>query len=449
MRFAVRLALFLPLLTIALVPGVAQSPQEPRVIMISIDGLMPASYRDPASPAPNLRALAKNGVWADGVIGVLPTVTFPSHTTLITGVEPALHGIYDNRILDPENRSAGAWYYYARDIQVPTLPAAAHARGMRVAAVTWPVTVGMDVDYLVPEYLRSAHPEGLTLLRALSIPRTLLDSVETSRGKPFGWPQDDRDRTDITKYILRTSDPHLLLLHLIDLDDAEHDFGPGSPEAASTLARIDGMVAEIVAQVKQSGRADHTTIAIVSDHGFLPVATMLQPNALFKREGLLKVDERGRVTKWDAYFHASGGSGYVYVKERSLVTRVQSLLMTLKQDPANGIQSLWTRADLESRGSHPDATFGIDMMDGFYTGGGHDLLLTPSGSKGGHGFEPQRRELHASLIIAGAAVRARGSLGVVRMTQIAPTFASILGVTLSPAAARPLDLQGTAASASK
>jgi hypothetical protein len=125
------------------------------------------------------------------------------------------------------------------------------------------------------------------------------------------------------------------------------------------------------------------------------------------------------------------------------------MLATLKQDPANGVRSIWTRADLETRHSHPDAAFGLDMVDGFYTGSGHDALLTPSGSKGGHGFEPERTALHASLIMAGAAVRARGSLGVVRMTQIAPTVASVLGVSLAPAAGRPLDLQRASAPASR
>ncbi len=85
-------------------------------------------------------------MWADGVVGVLPTVTYPSHTTLITGVEPSVHGIYDNRIFDPEDKSEGAWFWYARGIKVPTLPMAARARGLRAAAVTWPVTIGMDLD---------------------------------------------------------------------------------------------------------------------------------------------------------------------------------------------------------------------------------------------------------------------------------------------------------------
>ena len=107
---------------LCLVVTAAQGPPAPRVVMISIDGLMPVSYTTAEPPAPQLRQLAADGVSASGVVGVMPTVTFPSHTTLITGVEPAVHGIVDNLILDPENRGGGAWNWYARSIKAPTLP---------------------------------------------------------------------------------------------------------------------------------------------------------------------------------------------------------------------------------------------------------------------------------------------------------------------------------------
>jgi predicted AlkP superfamily pyrophosphatase or phosphodiesterase len=427
----------------------AQSP-EPRVIMISIDGMMPSAYTSPETEAqtPNLRRLAQRGVWADGVIGVLPTVTYPSHTTLITGVDPSVHGIYDNQIFDPQNKSNGVWFSYARSIKVPTLPMAARARGLRAAAVTWPVTIGMDLDYLAPEYLGSRHEESLNMLRTLSVPRTLLDAAETARGRPFGWPQDDRDRTDLTTFIIKTFDPHVLLLHLIELDDAQHSYGPGSPEALKTLAGIDALVGEILEAVKASGHADRTHVAVVSDHGFLPLKIQLQPNAALKNFGLLSVDERGNVTMWRAYFHSSGGSGYVYVKDPADEARVGKLLLDLKQDPGNGIREVWTKADLAKRGSHPDAAFGLDVVDGFYTGRGHDVLVKASTTKGGHGFGPDRAALYSSFILTGPAVSKRGSIGVIRMTQIAPTLASILGVSLSPAAAQPLNLSlaGTASS---
>src|SRR5579862_9099844 len=124
----------------------------PYVVVISLDGLKPESYtKGDGAGTPTLRQLAARGAFASGVVGEFPTVTFPAHTTLITGVPPAVHGIYNNRLLDPENRSFGAWYWYAKDIKVPTLLDGVHARGMTAAAVSWPVTLGVDIDYLVPE----------------------------------------------------------------------------------------------------------------------------------------------------------------------------------------------------------------------------------------------------------------------------------------------------------
>jgi predicted AlkP superfamily pyrophosphatase or phosphodiesterase len=352
-----------------------------------------------------------------------------------------VHGIYDNRIFDPEDKSEGAWFWYARGIKVPTLPMAARARGLRAAAVTWPVTIGMDLDVVAPEYIGSRHPESLDMLRVISKPRTLIDEAEIARGKPFSWPQNDRDRTDLTLHILKTYDPNVMLLHLIALDGAQHSYGPGSPEALKTLAEVDGHVGEILDAIKASGRPTH--VSVVSDHGFLATKTQLQPNFAFKTAGLLQVGSRGEVTSWRAYFHASGGSGFVYVKDAADRSRVQQILLDLKRDPANGIREVWTSADLASRGSHPDAAFGLDMSDGFYSGGAHDVLVKPSGSKGGHGFDPARPALYSSFVLAGPTVQKRGSVGVIKMTQIAPTFAQILSVGLSPMAAKPIAI-GTA-----
>ena len=184
----------LVLLLTVLVSSLALVAAEParHVVLISIDGMRPASYTS-AGPAkiPTLRALAARGAYASGVVGVLPTVTYPSHTTMITGVPPAIHGIVNNTWLDPEARAAGAWYWYARDIKVPTLPGLIRASGMTAAAVSWPVTVGMDLDYNVPEHFRSRHPEALSLLRALSTPRHLIDGYESSLAAPMPWPPTD------------------------------------------------------------------------------------------------------------------------------------------------------------------------------------------------------------------------------------------------------------------
>jgi predicted AlkP superfamily pyrophosphatase or phosphodiesterase len=418
----------------------------PRLVVISIDGMMPSRYTSPApAKIPTLRRLMSQGVYAEGVVGVMPSSTYPSHTTLITGVPPAVHGIYDNRIPDPEGRANGAWYWYSREIKVQTLPTTAHARGLRVAAISWPVSVGLDIDYNVPEFWRSNHPETITLLRALSTPPNIIDAAEIWRGKPFEWPQTDKHRADFARFLIRTYQPELLMVHLVETDSAQHDFGPDSPQALEAHERVDGYVGDILDTLKESGLADTTNVAVVSDHGFLPISQQLQLNTAFKDAGLLTVDARGTITSWQAYAHPSGGSAYVYLKDpkdAALVTRVGELLAKLQSDAAHGIRKVFTSEELVRVGSHPDASFGVDMADGFYTGAGTSALMGTPANKGGHGFDPTRPALRASFIGSGPAFTRRGSLGIVRMTQIAPTLARVLGVGLAPQADTALDVFG-------
>ena len=126
------------------------------VLMISIDGLKP-EYITQADAhdmkIPYLRTLLRDGTYAEGVVGIWPTITYPSHTTLVTGVWPDEHGITNNQEFDPLQHFGGAWNWYAAGIRVPTLWQAAHKAGLRTASVGWPVSVGAtDVDYLIPEY---------------------------------------------------------------------------------------------------------------------------------------------------------------------------------------------------------------------------------------------------------------------------------------------------------
>ena len=426
---------------LTVLPGAA-ARQVPHVILVSLDGLKPSTYTDPAPPAmPTLRQLAASGSAAKGVIGVLPTVTFPSHTTLISGVTPAIHGIVDNRIVDPEGRARAGWFWYAAQLQAPTLIGASRAANLTTAAVNWPVTVGSDAHFLVPEYERSPHPEGRIMLDALSTPG-LLEAVEIARAKPLPWPFDDDARTDIALHILKTHRPHLMVLHLLRTDSAQHDHGPGSAQATEAAESMDRQIARLVRTLDETGLRKNTVLAIVSDHGFLPYQRVLHPNALFKQEGLLTTNAAGTITAWQAYFHSSGGAGFVYLREDTpaLRERVGSVLKKLQQNPEAGIENLWSAQDLAAAGSHPEAAFGFDMKNGWYTGFGTETLIVPAeGPRGGHGFAPSRRELHASLILNGPGIPKR-DLGVVKMTQIAPTLAQILGVSLSPRADTPLVL---------
>ncbi|HWD25726.1 MAG TPA: alkaline phosphatase family protein [Rhizomicrobium sp.] len=165
----------LPALVLSLALLAAPAAAAP-VLMISIDGLRPADVTD--APArglkvPHLRAIMRDGAYASGVRNMLPTVTYPNHTTLITGAAPAVHGIENNVVFDPLQKNQGGWYWYARQIQVGTLWDAVHKTGGKVASISWPVSVGTpSIDYDIPEYWRTFQPE---------------DSTCSSRSRRPGW----------------------------------------------------------------------------------------------------------------------------------------------------------------------------------------------------------------------------------------------------------------------
>jgi len=129
-------------------------PAKPFIMLISVDGLKPEAILDAAHlglKVPNLRAFQTDGVYATGVRGVLPTLTYPSHMTLLTGASPAKHGIYANTTFDPMNRNERGWYWYAEDIKIPTLWDAATAARLTTANVYWPTSVGAHITYNLPQ----------------------------------------------------------------------------------------------------------------------------------------------------------------------------------------------------------------------------------------------------------------------------------------------------------
>ena len=428
-------------LVMAALTWLSAQERTPHVVMISIDGLRPALLADSRLNLPTLRRLMQQGAWAR-VTGVLPTVTYPSHTTLITGVLPAVHGILDNRILDPESLSQQAWFWYASAIKVTTLPGAVRARGLTAVGVSWPVTVGIrsTTTSRDPAVAPPGEPQSDVGAVIAAPPHRVL---RVFHGHAAGVAPDGRGSGGLAAWLVQTFHPNLLLLHIFDSDTAAHAFGPDSPEALAAIERADIEVGRVLDAVSQAGLAGRTDVVVVSDHGFLPLQTQLQLNFLFKREGLLKTNERGQVASWDASFHSAGGSGFVYLKhpdDRELVSRVGALLEQIAADPANGIDKIWSQAELRQAGAHPDASFGLTMKPGFYTGWGRDALLIESTSKGGHGFDPALAELKASLIMSGPDVPKAGDLGLVPMTRIAPTVATWFDVRLSPDADRPLEL---------
>ena len=171
------------LLAITPLPALAEP-----VLLISIDGLRPGDVLEADKRGlalPNLRRFLTDGAHASGVTGVLPTLTYPSHTTLMTGVSPAKHGIVSNNSFDPMQINQGGWYWYAQDVKVPMLWDAAAKAGLSTGNIHWPVSVAAKgISWNLPQIWRTGHADDAQLLDALATPG-LKAELERAVGQPY------------------------------------------------------------------------------------------------------------------------------------------------------------------------------------------------------------------------------------------------------------------------
>jgi len=417
------------------------------VLMISVDGLRPADVLEADKRGikiPTLSGLAAQGAFATGVRNALPTVTYPNHTTLITGVWPAKHGIANNPTFDPLQQNMAGWYWYARDIKVPTLWDAVHRSGGTVASLSWPVSVGATaIDYNVPEYWRARIAEDMKLVRALSTPG-LVDMLEHSTGLTLAQADGDSvagdvGRTRFTAALIAAKHPTFTTVHLRALDHVEHESGPGSRQAIAALQELDGAIGRLIAEARKA--QPDLVVAIVSDHGFAPVEHDVNLIASFVQAGLITLDaDKKKAAAWDA--EPWGGASVAVVLARpgdaALKAKVGALLSRLAANPELGIAQVADGKGIAAMGGTPLASFWVDFKPGYQMGQNPTApMLSPGSVKGTHGYFPTHPEMRASLFLSGPGVK-KGSLGEVDMRDIAPTLAKIMKVSLPSADGKPL-----------
>jgi predicted AlkP superfamily pyrophosphatase or phosphodiesterase len=439
---AILLSFLWTLLAVSVVAPAIQAQQkaEPLLVLISIDGLRPdyvTAADEHGAKVPNLRRFMKEGAYAEGVTGVVPTVTYPSHTTLVTGVWPVKHGIWANTTFDPQQKNYQGWYWYAEDIRVPTLWDAAAAAGRRTASLQWPATVGANITWNIPEIWRAGTPDDAKLLRAVST-RGLLDEAAAEIG-PYRGGIDasieaDEIRGKYAVWILEKKQPGVMTLHLIALDHVEHETGPFSEEAVATLEKLDAVVGK-VREAAERVASRRVVVAVVSDHGFAQYDQQTNLFTAFREANLFTANEKGAITDWLAMPWETGGSAAIVLKnpqDEAVVKQVRDLLTKLAGDRANGIDRVLDAEELHKRGGYPNASFFVSLKPGWRTGaaltGPVVMKVKPGGT---HGELPDVPDLRATFFVVGPRVPAGKDLGLIDMRDIAPTLAKEVGLLFS------------------
>lgn len=373
------------------------------LIVISVDGLDHRYLRDADKlglKIPTLRKLMREGEFTGGLIGVVPTITWPSHTTLITGVMPREHGILGNR--RPASNT-GDYYWMADMLRVKTLWHATRKAGLKSAAITWPVTVNADIDFNLPEYFRSRDGGSMDYVSVFEKATVgLVEKIELFDPSFRQIWVDDRTRSIAAVYLLKQEKPDLILLHFVDLDAIAHEDGPFEKDANAALEITDRHIGEILAAAPSN-----SVIAVLGDHGFERVDRDLNI-AVFAKQ----VDGVGKLVNM---------GGLLTTTDAAVAARLRESKLLGREVPRSEVLHFAPEAKFV-------AAFEPKRNEGFANKPGNDLYVAPY-EKGNHGWWPGLDDYRAGFLLWGPGITA-GKTPALPMESVAKRFAEILGVRL-------------------
>jgi predicted AlkP superfamily pyrophosphatase or phosphodiesterase len=446
-RFAVWFGLWILVLAATPFSRAADAQRERRVVLITIDGFPAAMFSDPKTPIPRIRELAAQGSVAEGMRVSNPSVTWPNHTTLVTGVHAEKHAVLFNGVVtrrgpdqpvsvDPKKTKAEL-------VAVPTLFDLLHEKGFRTAGINWPSTresKALDDDFPdSPDTLVHSTPR----LRAELVAEGILPSDKDADFRALTGPARDEVWTRAACHVIKKRKPHLLLFHLLNIDGTHHRYGPQSPASYTALALADVHVGKILDALTEAGIRTNTTVILTADHGFAVATNILQPNVLFRQAGLLEVGASNVLSKARVQLISEGGTGMIYLNNPETREADRQKVLALLR----GKEGVGEIIQPDHFGRHgypqPAATNGMaDLVlaakDGYGISGsavGDDFVVHASlkDNIGYHGYLANNPKMNAAFIAEGPGIKRGAKIGTVEAIDVAPTIAHLLGQKLNRA----------------
>lgn len=380
---------------ISIPKGAPISNLDPRsVLLISIDGLRPDYLSQTASP--NIFNLGLSGVQGDGMTPSYPSLTFPNHFTLVTGLRPAKHGIVANEIKDPnmpERFNLGRRdiisdprWWLGEPVWVT-----AQKQGLKSGTMYWPGSeteiMGVRPTYYLPyDQTKPREDRVAQVLEWLDLPQS--------------------------------SRPQFLTLYFEDVDTAGHKFGPKSAEVAAAVVDVDNAIGLLVQGLKDRNIFDKLNIILVSDHGMAPV---LEDKRINVADILKEFPEAESI--------GSGALMGVFAKDPDLQKRIVKRF----NDFNSILYKAYLKADLPARFHYNDSPRIPDVLIVANESAYLQTQASPGHSTGGtHGYDNLLLSMRASFIAHGPAFREGIKFGVFDNIQLYSLLCRILNINPSP-----------------
>ena len=428
-----------------------------RVVLISIAGLQPAHYgggggstgivRTSGALMPNLAKLAAVGAYASAMIPVLPAAPYPVHATLVTGLLPVHHKVLGDEMVGPQGLHIRG---IERENRIRGIPIwrTAQAAGRSTVALNWPLTRGADVALLLPDMGIPERQEERTWLQQLAgeaspwILERLALIDEGLLGIP--WPSTILSDALVEKLACEIASqpvtPGLWLLAFGQSGTALARDGAGRDGARLGLARVDAALGRLIECFDAAGIADSTAFVIVGDRALLPVHSLVYPNVVLEKVGLITPAPThlgAQLAGWSAFVRSYGGAAVVYAQNED--DAILARLALEQQATRSRAFRIVSAGELARLDADPDAWFGLEGKAGYGLGkAARGSLVQPTDRRGLGGYLPTLAGSEVGFVAWGAGVRP--GVRVPRLSQIdvAPTVAELLGFSLPGADGSPL-----------
>lgn len=397
---------------------------------------------------PNFKRLMEQGALCEQIESVYPSITYPAHTTIVTGKKPCRHGVINNTCFQPE-REKPDWMSDRGFIRGTTLYDEALKRGDRVCSLLWPVTGKSGITYNLPE-IHAVRPWQNLMIKTIAdgSPRYILGLLPHALKELKGIREPELDNflekaavDTILKY-----NPELLMVHFLDVDSHRHQLGLKHPEIRRALRRLDGRIGTVLEALARTKAGychsmEDTTIVILGDHYQMDCHTVLYPNYLLKKHELLKTDEKGSLTEYLAVAKNCDGSCYLYLnpmiqKNPDMTAKVTRKLTTIFQELSFGISRIFSTGEASEYGADDTCVMMLEAKDGYYFLDDHEMLtrsvedVTRHKMRATHGYVPDLPKYQTFFLASGYGVRKGGSCNSMKLWDEAPTLARIMGLEL-------------------
>jgi predicted AlkP superfamily pyrophosphatase or phosphodiesterase len=417
--------------------GAGEIPPKDRiVVVISLDGFPAWTLQDATLPTPTLRRLAREGASAEGMKVVNPSVTWPNHTSMVTGVLAEKHGVLFNGLLVRNGAQApkvDSAHDKAELVRVPTIYDLAFKAGLTTAQVDWvAIRNSGTITWEFPEY-----PQVDGAIEKEMVAQGLLTEKELKEFNKNNPTWRDQIWTDAAVYLIRKYHPNLLLVHLLNLDSVHHRYGPKTLAGYTAQAYIDTRVQKILDVLNTEGGSGRTTVFIVSDHGFKAARRTIRPNAALREQGLLRGE--GSDLRADAYIIPEGGMAMAFVlrseNREQVLPKMKQTFLALE-----GVSRVLEPAQFGDFGlpmpaeNNQMADLVLVAKDGYsFTSantGASVADITEGTNPGNHGYISTDPDMNAIFIAWGYGIQSGQRLGVINNVDVAPTVAALLGLKM-------------------